>query len=49
MIFTVLGLLPVLMPLAAFAGNLTWIAALYFSRRFFAAPKWPRRLLNSLM
>jgi len=34
-IFTVLGLLPVLMPLAAFAGNLTWIAALYFSRRFF--------------
>ena len=34
-IFTVLGLLPVLMWIAAFAGNLTWIVALYFSRRFF--------------
>jgi len=34
-LFTVLGLLPVLLRLAAFASNLTWIIALYFSYRFF--------------
>jgi phosphatidylglycerophosphate synthase len=34
-IFTVLGLLPILLRLAAFASNLTWIIALYFSYRFF--------------
>lgn len=34
-LFSVLGLLPVMMRIAAFAANLTWILALYFSRRFF--------------
>jgi len=34
-LFSVLGLLPVMMRLAAFAANLTWILVLYFSRRFF--------------
>ena len=33
-LFTALGLLPVLMRLAAFASNVTWILALYFSYRF---------------
>ncbi|HJZ66200.1 MAG TPA: CDP-alcohol phosphatidyltransferase family protein [Candidatus Acidoferrum sp.] len=34
-LFTALGLLPVLLPLAAFASNVTWILVLYFSFRFF--------------
>jgi phosphatidylglycerophosphate synthase len=34
-LFTALGLLPLLLRLAAFASNLTWIIALYFSFRFF--------------
>jgi hypothetical protein len=34
LLFTALGLLPVLLRLAAFAGNVTWILALYFSFRF---------------
>jgi len=34
-LFTALGLLPVLLRLAAFASNLTWIITLYFSYRFF--------------
>jgi phosphatidylglycerophosphate synthase len=33
LLFTALGLLPVLLRLAAFASNLTWILALYFSFR----------------
>jgi phosphatidylglycerophosphate synthase len=39
LLFTVLGLLPVLLRLAAFASNLTWILALYFSFRFFRRPR----------
>jgi len=35
LLFTALGLLPVLLRLAAFASNVTWILALYFSYRFF--------------
>jgi phosphatidylglycerophosphate synthase len=35
LIFSVLGGLPLLLRLAAFGANLTWILALYFSRRFF--------------
>jgi len=34
-LFTALGLLPVLLRLAAFASNVTWILSLYFSYRFF--------------
>jgi len=34
-LFTALGLLPVLLRLAAFGSNLTWILSLYFSFRFF--------------
>jgi len=34
-LFTALGLLPVLLRLAAFASNVTWILVLYFSFRFF--------------
>jgi hypothetical protein len=34
LLFTALGLLPVLLRLAAFASNVTWILALYFSFRF---------------
>lgn len=34
-LFSVLGLLPVMMRIAAIAANLTWILALYFKRRFF--------------
>jgi phosphatidylglycerophosphate synthase len=33
--FTALGLLPALLRLVAFASNLTWVLALYFSYRFF--------------
>jgi hypothetical protein len=39
LLFTVLGLLPVLLRLAAFASNQTWILALYFSFRFFRRPR----------
>jgi phosphatidylglycerophosphate synthase len=35
LIFTVLGGLPVFLWLAALGSNLTWIVALYFTRRFF--------------
>src|SRR5262249_54775866 len=35
LLFTALGLLPVLLRFAALASNLTWILALYFSYRFF--------------
>jgi len=34
-LFSLLGLLPVMMRIAAIAANLTWILALYFKRRFF--------------
>jgi phosphatidylglycerophosphate synthase len=34
-LFTALGLLPLLLRVAAFASNVTWILALYFSYRFF--------------
>jgi hypothetical protein len=39
LLFTALGLLPILLRLAAFASNLTWILALYFSFRFFRRPR----------
>ena len=35
LVFTALGLLPVLLRLVAFGSNLTWVLALYFSYRFF--------------
>jgi len=38
-LFSVLGLLPVMMRIAALAANLTWILALYFKRRFFRGPR----------
>ena len=38
LLFTVLGWLPALMWFAAVGGNLTWIGALYYSRRFFRRP-----------
>jgi phosphatidylglycerophosphate synthase len=34
-LFSLLGLLPVMLRIAAIAANLTWILALYFKRRFF--------------
>jgi phosphatidylglycerophosphate synthase len=37
-LFSLLGLLPVMMRIAAIAANLTWILALYFKRRFFRGP-----------
>ena len=45
LIFTVLGGLPVFLWLAAIGSNLTWIGALYFTRRFFrrAVPKPGRK------
>jgi phosphatidylglycerophosphate synthase len=38
-LFSLLGLLPVMMRIAAIAANLTWILALYFKRRFFRGPR----------
>ena len=38
-LFAILGLLPVMMRIAAFAANLTWIVALYFAKRFFRGPR----------
>jgi phosphatidylglycerophosphate synthase len=38
LIFTLLGGLPVFLWLAAIGSNLTWIIALYFTRRFFHRP-----------
>lgn len=38
-LFSILGLLPEMMRIAALAANLTWILALYFKRRFFSAPR----------
>jgi len=38
LLFTALGLLPLLLRVAAFASNVTWILALYFSYRFFRQP-----------
>ena len=38
LIFTVLGLLPLLLRMAALAANVTWILTLYFSYRFFRRP-----------
>jgi phosphatidylglycerophosphate synthase len=38
LIFTLLGGLPVFLWLAALGSNLTWIFALYFTRRFFHRP-----------
>jgi len=35
LVFTALGLLPALLRLVAFASNLTWVLAIYFSYRFF--------------
>ena len=37
-LFSLLGLLPVMMRIAAVAANVTWILALYFRRRFFRSP-----------
>jgi phosphatidylglycerophosphate synthase len=37
-LFSLLGLLPLMMRIAAIAANLTWILALYFKRRFFRSP-----------
>jgi phosphatidylglycerophosphate synthase len=37
-LFTALGLLPLLLRLAALGSNLTWILSLYFSYRFFRQP-----------
>jgi hypothetical protein len=34
-LFAALGLLPLLLRLAALGSNLTWILSLYFSYRFF--------------
>jgi phosphatidylglycerophosphate synthase len=34
-LFSVLGLLPLMMRIAALAANVTWILALYFKKRFF--------------
>jgi phosphatidylglycerophosphate synthase len=39
LLFSLLGLLPVMMRIAAIAANLTWILALYFKRRFFRGPR----------
>ena len=39
LIFTLLGGLPVFLWLAALGSNLTWILALYFTRRFFHRPR----------
>jgi phosphatidylglycerophosphate synthase len=38
-LFAMLGLLPVMMRIAALAANLTWIVALYFAKRFFRGPR----------
>ena len=38
-LFSLLGLLPVMMRIAAIAANLTWIVALYFKRKFFRGPR----------
>ena len=38
-LFSLLGLLPVMMRIAAIAANLTWILAFYFKRRFFRGPR----------
>ncbi len=38
-LFSLLGLLPVMMRIAAIAANLTWILSLYFKRRFFRGPR----------
>ena len=37
-LFSLLGLLPLMMRIAAIAANLTWILAFYFKRRFFRGP-----------
>jgi phosphatidylglycerophosphate synthase len=37
-LFSILGLLPVMMRIAALAANITWILALYFKKRFFRTP-----------
>jgi phosphatidylglycerophosphate synthase len=39
LLFTLLGWLPAMMWFAAVGGNLTWIGALYYSRRFFRRPR----------
>jgi phosphatidylglycerophosphate synthase len=38
-LFAILGLLPVMMRIAALAANLTWIVAVYFANRFFLGPR----------
>ena len=38
LLFTVVGALPIFLWLAAIGSNLTWIGALYFTRRFFPRP-----------
>jgi phosphatidylglycerophosphate synthase len=37
-LFSLLGLLPLMMRIAAIAANVTWIVAFYFKRRFFRSP-----------
>jgi phosphatidylglycerophosphate synthase len=38
-LFTILGLLPLVFCLATLGSNLTWILTLYFNRRFFMGPR----------
>lgn len=38
-LFTILGLLPLVFCLATLGSNLTWILTLYFNRRFFMEPR----------
>jgi phosphatidylglycerophosphate synthase len=38
-LFSILGLLPLMMRIAAVAANLTWVLALYFTKRFFSGPR----------
>lgn len=47
-IFTALGLLPVVFLLATIGAHLTWILTLYFNRRFFSIPSRSEGTLNKL-
>ena len=39
LLFAVMNALPIFLWLAAIGSNLTWIGALYFTRRFFRRPQ----------
>lgn len=41
LLFTVVGGLPLFFWLEAVGSNLTWVFALYFTRRFFLQPTFP--------